>query len=41
MLERLRQARKDAGLTQTQAERLGTRQTFVSKAEVGEGGLTQ
>jgi transcriptional regulator with XRE-family HTH domain len=37
MLERLRQARRDAGLTQAQvAERLGVRQTFVSKVELGE-----
>jgi transcriptional regulator with XRE-family HTH domain len=37
MLERLRQARRDAGLTQAQvAERLGLRQTFVSKVELGE-----
>jgi transcriptional regulator with XRE-family HTH domain len=37
MLERLRQARRDVGLTQAQvAERLGVRQTFVSKVELGE-----
>jgi transcriptional regulator with XRE-family HTH domain len=37
MLERLRQARTDAGLTQVQvAEQLGVRQTFVSKVELGE-----
>jgi len=37
MLERLRQARRDAGMTQAQvAEHLGVRQTFVSKVELGE-----
>lgn len=37
MLARLRQARLDAGLTQVQvAERLGIRQTVVSKMELGE-----
>ena len=36
-LTKLRQARRDAKLTQVQvAEMLGTRQTFVSKAELGE-----
>lgn len=34
---RLRQARKDAGLTQVQAaERLGKPQSFISKCESGE-----
>jgi len=37
MLKRLRRARLDAGLTQVEvAERLGLRQTFVSKVELGE-----
>ena len=37
MLARLKQARLDAGLTQVQvAERLGIRQTVVSKMELGE-----
>jgi len=37
MLARLKQARLDAGLTQVQvAERMGVRQTFVSKVELGE-----
>ena len=37
MLNRLRQARLDAGLTQAQvAEKLGVRQTLVSKVELGE-----
>src|SRR6185369_4333653 len=37
MLSRLRQARLDAGLTQAQvAEKLGVRQTLVSKVELGE-----
>jgi transcriptional regulator with XRE-family HTH domain len=37
LLERLRQARLDAGLTQAQvAEKLGVRQTFISKVELGE-----
>jgi transcriptional regulator with XRE-family HTH domain len=37
MLARLRQARRDAGLTQEEvAKRLGTRQAFVSKVERGE-----
>ena len=36
-LERLRQARLDAGLTQDDvASRLGVRQNFVSKMETGE-----
>lgn len=36
-LERLRQARLDAGLTQEDvASRLGVRQNFVSKMETGE-----
>ena len=37
MLRRLRQARHQAGLTQAEvAERLGWRQTVVSKIELGE-----
>jgi transcriptional regulator with XRE-family HTH domain len=37
MLERLREARKAAGLTQAQvAERLGKQQSYVSKVESGE-----
>jgi transcriptional regulator with XRE-family HTH domain len=37
ILALLVQARKDAGLTQTEvARRLGQRQTFVSKYELGE-----
>ena len=37
LLRRLRQARKDAGLTQEQlAKRLGQTQSFVSKCERGE-----
>lgn len=37
MLEKLRSARLEAGLTQVQvAERLGAPQTFVSKVETGE-----
>jgi DNA-binding XRE family transcriptional regulator len=37
LLARLRQARLDAGLTQVEvAQRLGVRQTFVSKVELGE-----
>jgi len=37
MLERLREARLAAGLTQVQvAERLGKPQSFVSKVELGE-----
>ncbi|HVT15220.1 MAG TPA: helix-turn-helix transcriptional regulator [Thermoanaerobaculia bacterium] len=37
MLQRLRQARLDAGFTQVEvAQRLGLRQTFVSKVELGE-----
>jgi len=37
ILERLREARLAAGLTQTQvAERLGKPQSFVSKVELGE-----
>lgn len=37
IIARLVQARKDAGLTQVElAERLGQRQTFVSKYELGE-----
>jgi transcriptional regulator with XRE-family HTH domain len=37
MLARLKQARADAGLSQVQvAERLGIRQTLVSKIELGE-----
>ncbi len=36
-LRRLRQARKDAGMTQVQvAEHLGRSQSFVTKAETGE-----
>jgi transcriptional regulator with XRE-family HTH domain len=36
-LERLRQARRDAGLTQADVgRRLGLRQAFVSKVESGE-----
>lgn len=36
-LRRLRQARKDAGLTQVEvARRLGRSQSFVTKAETGE-----
>lgn len=36
-LQRLRQARKEAGLTQYQvADRLGRPQSFVSKCETGE-----
>jgi transcriptional regulator with XRE-family HTH domain len=36
-LQRLRQARKDAGLTQVEvARRLGRTQSFVTKAERGE-----
>ncbi len=36
-LRRLRQARKEAGLTQVQvAERIGRTQSFVTKAERGE-----
>jgi len=36
-LARLRQARREAGLTQVQvARRLGKRQSFVSKCESGE-----
>ena len=36
-LKRLRQARKDAGLTQVEvAQRLGKTQSFVTKAERGE-----
>lgn len=36
-LRRLRQARRDAGLTQVVvAERLGRSQSFVTKAETGE-----
>jgi transcriptional regulator with XRE-family HTH domain len=37
MLARLRQARRDAGLTQAEVgRRLGLRQAFVSKVESGE-----
>ena len=37
MLERLREARRAAKLSQEEvAERLGVRQTFVSKIELGE-----
>jgi transcriptional regulator with XRE-family HTH domain len=37
IIARLIRARKDAGVTQVElAERLGQRQTFVSKYEVGE-----
>ena len=37
MLARLRQARRDAGLTQEEvAKRIGVRQAFVSKVERGE-----
>jgi transcriptional regulator with XRE-family HTH domain len=37
MIELLVQARKDAGLTQVElGKRLGQRQTFVSKFELGE-----
>jgi len=37
MLARLRQARRDAGLTQEEvAKRIGVRQAFVSKVECGE-----
>ena len=37
MLARLRQARRDAGLSQVEvAQRLGNRQAFVSKVERGE-----
>lgn len=37
MLERLRAARRQARLSQEEvAERLGVRQTFVSKVELGE-----
>lgn len=37
IIARLIRARKDAGLTQVElAERLGQRQTFVSKYELGE-----
>ncbi|HSI39999.1 MAG TPA: helix-turn-helix transcriptional regulator [Xanthobacteraceae bacterium] len=37
IIARLIQARKDAGLTQVElAERIGQRQTFVSKYELGE-----
>lgn len=37
MLERLRQAREEAGLRQEDvAESLGVRQTFISKIELGE-----
>ena len=37
LLDLLRQARLDAGLTQVElAQRLGQSQSFVSKAEVGE-----
>jgi transcriptional regulator with XRE-family HTH domain len=37
MLARLRQARRDAGLTQAEVgRRLGLRQSFVSKVESGE-----
>jgi len=37
LLDRLRQARRDAGLTQTQvAEAVGRPQSFVSKSESGE-----
>ncbi|MBY0460311.1 MAG: helix-turn-helix transcriptional regulator [Gemmataceae bacterium] len=37
LLELLREAREEAGLTQVElAERLGQSQSFVSKAEVGE-----
>jgi transcriptional regulator with XRE-family HTH domain len=37
MIELLVQARKDAGITQTElGKRLGQRQTFVSKFELGE-----
>lgn len=36
LVRRLRQVRKEAGLSQTEAaERLGCRQTFVSKIECG------
>ena len=37
MLERLRSARKEAGLTQAEvAKRLGKPQSYVSKCELGE-----
>ena len=37
MIELLVQARKDAGITQVElGERIGQRQTFVSKFELGE-----
>ena len=37
MIELLVQARKDAGITQTElGKRIGQRQTFVSKFELGE-----
>jgi transcriptional regulator with XRE-family HTH domain len=37
MLSRLRQARIDVGMTQVEvAEKLGVRQTFISKVELGE-----
>ncbi|MBN8940631.1 MAG: helix-turn-helix transcriptional regulator [Rhizobiales bacterium] len=37
MIELLVQARKDAGITQTElGKRVGQRQTFVSKVELGE-----
>ena len=37
MIELLVQARKDAGITQAElGERIGQRQTFVSKFELGE-----
>lgn len=37
MIDLLVQARKDAGITQTElGKRLGQRQTFVSKFELGE-----